>query len=199
MIETFGYWPGRGVEDLSLHLARLARSADVFGLPFDADEAARRVDALSGHKALRCRMTLAPSGALALETAAMPAVADLWHFTFAAQRLDAEDLFLRHKTTRRALYDRVRADLPAGVDEVVFLNSRGEVCEGTITNIAITTTEGQRLTPPLSSGCLPGVMRQRLLEAGQLREAVLLPEDVAEAQQIHLLNALRGEIIARRV
>ena len=34
-----------------------------------------------------------------------------------------------------ARYDAARAALPAGVDEVVFLNERGEVCEGTITNV----------------------------------------------------------------
>ena len=199
LIETFGSVPGQGarVARLDLHLARMARSATAFGIPFDAEGASRLVAGLCGSVPLRCRMTLAADGALDLATSPMPPAAPLWRFAIAEARLEADDPMLRHKTTRRALYDQVRRDLPAGVQEMVFLNTRGELCEGTITNIAVTTPQGDRLTPSLASGCLPGICRQSLLEAGALREAVLTMDDLRQARQIHLMNALRGQIPAR--
>ncbi|PRZ48979.1 aminotransferase class IV family protein [Tritonibacter scottomollicae] len=199
LIETFGYVPGQGarVARLDLHLARMARSATAFGIPFDAEGASRLVAGLWGSAPLRCRMTLAADGALDLATSPMPPAAASWRFAIAEARLEADDPMLQHKSTRRALYDQVRRDLLAGVQEMVFLNTRGELCEGTITNIAVTTAQGDRLTPPLASGCLPGIYRQSLLEAGALREAVMTMDDLRQARQIHLMNALRGQIAAR--
>ncbi len=87
--------------------------------------------------------------------------------------------------------------MPEGVDEWVFLNERGEICEGTITNISITSPQGDHLTPPVSSGCLPGVYRQSLLDRGVLHEAVLTAADLQAATRITFMNALRGEILAK--
>ena len=50
------------------------------------------------------------------------------------------------------------------------------------------------LTPPLSSGALPGILRAELLETGQAREAVLTPPDLQSAKRLHVGNALRGLI-----
>jgi 4-amino-4-deoxychorismate lyase len=102
---------------------------------------------------------------------------------------------LRHKATQRALYNDARAALPDGVDELLFINERDEVCEGTITNIAA-LIDGVWQTPPLSSGCLPGTYRQHLLNEGKVEEAVLTEEDLRRASKVILMNALRGEIAA---
>ena len=51
----------------------------------------------------------------------------------------------------------------AGADEALFANTRGEVCEGTWSNVFL-LVDGQWMTPPLSSGCLPGVTRAVVLE-----------------------------------
>lgn len=132
-----------------------------------------------------------------LTTAQMP---EPWHiaqFIISDVQLPSDDPLLRHKTTRRALYDQARAALPEGIHEAVMLNERGEVCEGTITNISITTPDGDRLTPPLSAGCLAGVYRQSRLNKGLLREATLTLTDLAEATSINLINSLRGSTQAR--
>lgn len=198
LIETFGYHPDQGVARLDLHLARLTRSARALGFGFDPEMLHAQVAEINSATALRCRMTLVQDGTLALEVAPMVAASlTPWIFRIAPERLASGDLLLRHKTTQRALYDNWRAKLPDGVQEWVFLNERGEICEGTITNIAITTSSGARLTPALASGCLPGVFRQSLLDQGLLREAVLTPNDLADAVQISLMNSLRGEMTAR--
>ncbi|WP_420003485.1 aminotransferase class IV family protein [Arenibacterium sp. LLYu02] len=196
LIETFGLVPGQGVARLDLHLARLARSAAEFGIAFDLEDARSQIRALEAATPLRCRMTLDGAGALAISTAAMPPASDLWRFALAPERLNSDDPFLRHKTTRRALYDQARAQMPEGLDELVFLNERNELCEGTITNIILTRADGRRVTPPLTSGCLPGVYRQSLLDAGAAEEAILTLADLQAAKAIHLTNSLRGEIPA---
>lgn len=192
LIETFGYRPGQGIARLELHLARMARSAAALGIVFDLSAAKLMLDQVGGAESLRCRLTLDRSGGLELTTAAFPAPIKMMRFKIAETVLDSQDVWLRHKTTRRQIYDAARAALPLGVDELVFLNERGEVCEGTITNISITTFEGDRLTPPLSSGCLPGVYRQSRLNRGLLREAVLSVTDLKAAKSINLMNSLRG-------
>jgi 4-amino-4-deoxychorismate lyase len=196
LIETFGYRPGQGIARLELHLARLARSAHELGFVFDPVRIAGAIEALGGETPLRCRLTLGAVGDVEITTAELPESAAQWTVRIAPERMHSEDALLRHKTTRRAVYDRWRADLPDGVQEWLFLNERDELCEGTITNVVLTMPDGERLTPPLSSGCLPGVYRQSLLDAGVVREAVLTLDDLRSAKAITLSNALRGEISA---
>jgi len=193
LIETFGFHPGEGFRRLDRHLARMARSARAFGISFD-EAAARGALADVAGEAQRCRLTLDRDGIFALTTAPLGAPPKDWVLAIAEHRLDPKDDFLRHKTTRRALYDQARADLTAGVDELIFLNARGEICEGTITSF-FGEVDGEWLTPPVSSGLLPGVLREELLEAGPVREAVLTPD--MGFTRVAVGNSLRGWIGAR--
>lgn len=199
LIETLGWHPGAGFRHLPLHLARMGRSAAAFGIPFEAAQAKAMLENTAADLPLRCRLTLDASGQLDLTTAALGASPAIWRLAIADTRLDAEDPWLRHKTTRRTLYDKARADLSEGVDELLFLNQRDELCEGTITNLFVARADGQMVTPPLACGVLPGVLRQHLLEAGQCTEAALTQADLQAAQAIHMGNSLRGLISARLV
>lgn len=198
LIETLGWHPDEGARRAALHLARMARSAAALGMPLDQTEAQRLLDQITGPAPLRCRLTLGTRGALTLETAPLAASPPLWCVAVHPERLDADDPWLRHKTTRRALYDRARAELPTGIDEWLFLNRAGQVCEGTITNIFADLGDGL-LTPPLASGLLPGILRAELLAGGQAREASLTPQDLHKAHAIYCGNALRGLIPATLV
>ncbi|MFY0310328.1 aminotransferase class IV family protein [Leisingera sp. D0M16] len=199
LIETLGWHPGEGFRNLQQHLARMGRSAAAFGIPFEPDEAQAVLTGAAGDALLRCRLTLDAAGKLELTTAPLGNNPSEWRLGIAETRLEAGDLWLQHKTTRRALYDTARAALPAGVEELLFLNQRGEVCEGTITNLFVTRQDGQMVTPPLSCGLLPGVLRQTLLESGGCREQVLRVQDLHDAKAIHVGNSLRGLIPARLV
>jgi branched-chain amino acid aminotransferase len=83
-----------------------------------------------------------------------------------------------------------------GFDEVVLLNERGEVAECTSANIfAVNGTEVS--TPPLSSGCLPGITRNLLLEEIRVpgitvAECVLKPADLERANQVFITSTTRG-------
>ncbi|MEF9603608.1 aminotransferase class IV, partial [Paracoccus sp. PXZ] len=112
----------------------------------------------------------------------------------AGTRLNSGDPWLRLKTTRRAHYDAARAALPEGIEEAIFLNERGEVCDGTITTVFFDRGQGIR-TPPLSCGLLPGVLRTGMLAEGACREELLLAEELPRVR-LWVGNALRGLIPA---
>jgi branched-chain amino acid aminotransferase len=83
-----------------------------------------------------------------------------------------------------------------GAQEAIFANTRGELCEGTGTNVVV-VADGVLLTPPLTSGCLAGITRELLLEwaadAGVPRVAKDLPIEVlAEADDVLLTSSTRG-------
>jgi para-aminobenzoate synthetase/4-amino-4-deoxychorismate lyase len=114
-------------------------------------------------------------------------------------RLDSSDAFLFHKTTRRELYDQEWKHYSEtdGADEVVYLNERGELAEGSRTNIFIDQGDGILLTPPLPAGLLPGVLRAELIATGRAVERILLLDDLTSAKKAYLGNSVRGLIVAR--
>lgn len=191
LIETLAWDGARPVRE-ERHLRRMARSAEALGWGFDADRARTALrEGRSGPA--RLRLTMDAEGRFEVGEGPLPAVAALWRVAVHPERLSSGDPWLRHKTTRRRLYDEARAGLPDGIDEWLFLNERGEVCEGTITTLFFDRGEGWR-TPPLGCGCLPGVLREELLEQGA-REEVLRGEDLPGVR-LAVGNALRGLVPA---
>ncbi len=199
LIETLAYRPGQGVVRKDGHLARMARTARAFGIPFDPDAAQDVMARLHGKNPLRCRLTLDASGAFDLATGALAENPALWRVAISDRVLASDDPWLRHKTTRRTVYDTARAALPAGIDELLFLNERAELCEGTITNLFVETPDRRFLTPALSCGLLPGVLRQELLDRETVSETVLTLTDLQNARSVYVGNSLRGLIPAEWV
>ena len=192
LIETLGYRPSEGCRHLDLHLARLQRSAEALGFRSDLKAIRNRLHAIASTRPLRCRLTVARDGSHSLQTAAFHKETRPWSVAIAPQRLAADDPWLRHKTTRRALYDEMRAALPDAVDEWLFFNDRDELCEGTITNIFVTKANGEMVTPAAGCGLLPGVFRQTLLASGRCTEQVVTRQDLFQCRAISVGNSLRG-------
>jgi para-aminobenzoate synthetase/4-amino-4-deoxychorismate lyase len=82
-----------------------------------------------------------------------------------------------------------------GAEEVVYLNERGELAEGSRTTIFL-ERNGRLETPTLGSGLLPGTLRADLIAQGQALEAVLTLEDLKLADAIYLGNSVRGLVRA---
>lgn len=82
-----------------------------------------------------------------------------------------------------------------GFDEMILLNERSEVCECTSANLFI-ARGNEVFTPPLNSGCLPGVTRALLLEEIRVpgisaAEKTLLPKDLEDADQVFITSTTR--------
>ena len=200
LIETLLWTREEGFFLLPEHFRRLGASASALGFAFEEsrlkaalDEAVR----VAAHGRLRLRVVLARDGAheLGLEPIEPIAPEAVWRVAVAKSRFSSTEPMLRHKTTRREIYEGELSR--SGADEVLFLNERDEVCEGARTNVFL--PQGEILvTPPLGSGLLPGTLRASLLSEGRAREDYLALEDF-EGTEFFMGNSVRGLIRARLI
>lgn len=202
LLETLLWEPDSGFALLDRHLKRLAASARYFGYGFDQDGVLSTLNQAIAAKPttpLKVRLQLCANATCTAEaTPLAPTPPDqVWRFEVSDKPISRDNPFLYHKTTNRAFYDDERTRLHAlnGCDEVLFCNDRGELTEGSITNIFL-EIDGQLLTPALSSGLLAGTLRQDLIDTGRAGEAVLRPADLKTAERIWLGNSVRGLIPA---
>jgi para-aminobenzoate synthetase/4-amino-4-deoxychorismate lyase len=188
--EALLWEPGTGYFLFDRHLERLERSAKHFG--FALDSGAVRAELLAFASELRVprkvRLELSADGSVFLEQVdvkpSTPVRAALAHAP-----VDSRDDFLRHKTSRRGVYERALASRP-GAGDVLLWNERRELTESCASNLVL-ETDGRRLTPPVSSGLLPGTFRCHLLERGEIEEAVLPVDALARATRGFLINSVR--------
>lgn len=194
LIETMAFHPETGMPLLERHLERMKASADRFGFQFDRHNARNELQAATFRlgEPSKVRLVLAASGAIAIETAAMP-MAPTAPVPVAVMPLpvDAADFRLRHKTTDRGFYDEARR--AGGQFETLLTDAEGFLTEGSFTSIFV-ERDGVLLTPPLDRGLLPGVLRADLIARGLAREQDLTVNDMAGGFLIG--NALRGLIPA---
>jgi branched-chain amino acid aminotransferase len=202
---------------LTRHLARLARSAAALRLPMpDDDELRRAVDeTLSAHEQAEGRLTFGrlritlTGGAGPLGSDRAPGVRTLvvavapatpWPGRIVVATVpwarNERSAVAGAKTTSYAenvvALDYAHA---RGAHEAIFANTRGELCEGTGSNIAV-GVDGVLVTPPLSSGCLSGITRELLLEWAAkeglpVEERALPLEILADAEDVVLTSSTR--------
>jgi para-aminobenzoate synthetase/4-amino-4-deoxychorismate lyase len=201
LIETMRREPDGTVPRLPLHLERMAASARRFGFPFDCPAIAARLASLApAPSPQRVRLLLGRSGAVALQVGPAPAPpAGPVEIARVPLPVPPSDWRLAHKTGARDFYDAARA--AAAMFEVVFLREDGFATEGSFTSLFV-ESNGVLLTPPLSHGLLPGVLREALLRDGRAREAPIDASAIAQASEegrLFIGNSLRGLLAARCV
>jgi para-aminobenzoate synthetase / 4-amino-4-deoxychorismate lyase len=195
LIETIGW--ANGYFLLELHLQRLKASAEYFRFPFDLENALQYLQKLAQgfQKEYRCRvrLLLSKSGLITVTSTPLTALNSPASLLIAAERTDSSDVFLRHKTTQRHLYDAALDNARSrGFTDALFLNERGEVTECAIHNVMI-AKDGEFITPPTRCGLLPGVYRQHLLATHpKIREAIITLNDVMAADHVFIFNSVRG-------
>jgi para-aminobenzoate synthetase/4-amino-4-deoxychorismate lyase len=195
LIETM-FFDSNAMPLLPLHLDRLAASAQYFDFAFDRTAIEARIATLTDSlppERHSVRLLINPAGDVILTPAPLSSDPLKLSVCISPHRTNSADLFLRHKTTQRDLYNgelaRVRAQ---GFDEVLFLNERDELTEGAISTLFV-RIRGQLLTPPLSAGVLPGVLRRHILSTDPAaQERTLTLANLASAEAIYLGNSLRG-------
>ena len=192
LIETLA-WDGAELLRLPLHLARLVRSAQALGWTCDLAQVEAALGRALPATPARLRLTLDAMGQAEVQTADLPARKSEWRVGLALARLSANDPWLGVKSSNRHAYDTARATLPTGLDEVIFQNQRGEVCDGSITTVFFDRGQGLR-TPPQSCGLLPGVLRAEMA----VPEELLLARDLPQVR-LWVGNSLRGLIPATYV
>ena len=201
LIETLRWQPDAGFLRLDQHLRRLSRSADALGFRQPQDAKGKLEKEVSGDVPLRVRLVMTYRGKMDVTATPFEPVPEetVWRLKVAKTKLQSEDSLFRHKTTRREPYEAARAEFSKeDADEVILLNERDEVCEGTITNIFAEAADGMLLTPPLTSGLLPGVLRAELIRERKARGEVLKLDDLRH-RKLFVGNSLRGLIRAELI
>ncbi|KAF7307204.1 hypothetical protein MIND_00514000 [Mycena indigotica] len=175
------------------------------------------------YHALRVRITLSQTGELAATTIAIPALhSDPTAASFARPLTDSATLYgppmklyidteptpflgllSTTKTTERGAYNdaRSRAGLSDGSfdSDVLLYNSDEHITEASVFNVAV-FRQGEWITPPAASGCLPGVLRRWLLQNKRIREAGV--GEITKSQMhandwVLLFNSAHGCRLAR--
>jgi len=192
LFESLAHVPAEGFRHLDEHLERLAGSAGYFGFRFEPEAAAaalkRAVAEVTGPSVVR--LMLARDGGLSTDVRDLPPADDAVRVALDDEPVDPSDVWLFHKTTRRAPYERRRERRP-DVDDVLLVNDRGEVTESTIANLAV-RLDGVWVTPPVDAGLLPGTYRNVLLREGRMTERPVTVDELRGARELALVSSVRG-------
>jgi para-aminobenzoate synthetase/4-amino-4-deoxychorismate lyase len=184
-----------GYSLLDEHLDRLGHSAEYFGFPLSRDAIRGRLEDLSGTlppAAHKVRLLVDRAGGVQCEAAALandPCSKPV-RLELASRPVDAADPFLYHKTTHRDVYEAARGGCNAS-DDVLLYNQQGEITETCIANVVV-RIGGTLWTPPEECGLLAGTFRERLLAEGKVRPRKIRLEEFEQAEEIFVVNSVRG-------
>jgi para-aminobenzoate synthetase / 4-amino-4-deoxychorismate lyase len=180
-----------------LHIRRLMKSAAHFGVPVEKKQVIKLLEsyALKLKKgSYKVRLLIDAGGRMKIS--GLPVIEDNTvekRITVSRIKMRSNDIFLKHKTTHREIYDREYEKYrKKGFYDVVFFNERGELTEAHSSNVFI-KKNGIYYTPAVSCGLLPGTYRDFLLaKGGKYGEKVLCKTDLLKADTIHICNSVRG-------
>ena len=191
LLETLRWDPAEGFILRDRHLHRLAESAEFFGLGPLAESASLALDAAVAGRTTpaRVRLTAGPRG-VHVDVRDLTPLPSPLRVALAPTPIPTSDRFLYHKTTHRQVYDNARHACPHA-DTVLLWNTAGELTEGTEATLVV-ELDGQKVTPPVSCGLLPGTLRAELLAGGDITERVVRVEDLPRATRVWLVNSVRG-------
>jgi 4-amino-4-deoxychorismate lyase/para-aminobenzoate synthetase/4-amino-4-deoxychorismate lyase len=186
--------PLEGVRMLELHLERLRDAAQALDFSFDRHAARNELQAATFRLRERSRLRLLVSrrGSLAIEVREHRTWPDaIMQVAVVPRNAPANDPRLAHKTTDRSLYrDALKR---GGTYEVLMTDAEGYLTEGCFSSIFVERGE-KLLTPPISRGLLPGVLRRSLIDMGEAIETDLRPADLERG--FFIGNAARGMVAA---
>ncbi|MCB0163011.1 MAG: aminodeoxychorismate synthase component I [Anaerolineae bacterium] len=201
LLETMLWEPDSGYFLLAEHLHRLTTSARYFTIPVDANHLRHALEtvAASLDRPHRVRLLIAPNGDITTQAIPLdsPPVQKRWRVALARQPVNANDIFLFHKTTHRQVYTTAREAQP-DCDEVILWNEQGQVTEATIANIVVQFGH-ELVTPPIECGLLAGTYRAHLLAQQAIRERIITVEELKHSDRIYLINSVRTWIEAELV
>jgi branched-chain amino acid aminotransferase len=197
----------RGAFAVRRHLNRLSRSAATLGLPApDHEQIREAIEAvLAGRDFARARLRItytggrgplgseAPYGPPTLIVALAPAetAAPLTSIVTAPWMRNEHGALTGVKSTSYA--ENVRGLGYAAqhqASEAIFLNTAGQVCEGTGTNIFVVFGDTV-VTPPLSAGPLAGITRELIMEWTPVAERELTLQEAKQADEVFLTSSMR--------
>lgn len=171
-LETDFYLIETAVDDWSSHIKRMKNSAKKLGFKWNED-----IEKLEKFN----RILLEKDGSFIKEEKNFKPIKN--KKIRISRKVNSNNPFLYHKTN-------IRYTAESDFFDEIAINERGEVTEGTFTNIAV-QYNNKLYTPPISSGLLNGTYRKKLIEEGLLTEKILYQKDLEKAEKIYCFNSVR--------
>jgi len=186
-----------GYTFLQEHLKRMHNSANYFGFKFNKEKIeeslGKYMSKLDSNLLYKIRLLLNEKGELFMEHIEIKEDDTPKKMLLSEHKISSNNVFYYHKTTKRTVYNMEYQKFCISGDyfDVIFTNKKGEITEGTISNIFI-EKKGRLYTPPIHCGLLNGIMRQEIINKRKAKERVLKIEDLVTADNIYLTNSVRG-------
>ena len=86
----------------------------------------------------------------------------------------------------------------AGMDERLFLNTKKQISEGTVSNVFF-VRNGMIYTPKVSCGLLPGILREYLCDTEEVEETYIYVQDLKWYEECFVTNSLMGIMPVRQI
>jgi para-aminobenzoate synthetase/4-amino-4-deoxychorismate lyase len=198
IFETMRYENGT-IKFLSEHLNRMKIAADYFLFRFNYKKIIKQIEAsiadLNKDEIKKIKLSLNKWGNIKVEISYLPFINEQVSVIISQNKINTSDQFRYFKTSNRKLYDNEYLSCNSnGMDEVLFLNEKGELSEGSRTNLFLRKGD-EWLTPPIQSGLLAGIYRKYFLVTNpNSYEKILKIEDLMQADELVLTNTIKGEI-----
>ncbi|MDI7188792.1 aminodeoxychorismate synthase component I [Leptospira santarosai] len=188
---------------LKEHLERIKKSAKIFQFPFSKkewDTSLKQIASISpGPNAYKIKISLDSLGKFRIESHKLPKFRKEGIVKISEIEIDSSSEFRKHKTNLREIYDgEGKRFRDSGYIDVLYLNEKKEIIEGSICNIFVKIGDSY-FTPPISSGALPGIFRNRLLKRNGFYEKTLSLDDLRRSNSIFLCNSVRGILRVKEV
>lgn len=195
LFETILWEPDKGFFLTEHHVERILNSADYFSWHLSreavTEELNRAQQTLSPQtRPHRVRVFAHSSGSVRSDHQPLASLPSPYTIALAKHPIRSDDVRLFHKTTNRDVYDSAIPSAPNAHD-IVLWNERGEITESKIANIVV-RIDGHLYTPPVESGLLGGCLRHHLIKNGEISERVITIQEILNAEEIFLINSLRG-------
>ncbi|MEJ2196812.1 MAG: aminotransferase class IV [Ignavibacteriaceae bacterium] len=181
------------------HIKRLKSSAEFFLFNINEKKLTKslfnKIKENYSEGKYKVRITLNKWGRVKYDITYKTLIPDFVKIIISEKSINSDNKFQYFKTTNRGLYNSELAKYNrAGFFEVLFFNEKKELAEGSTTNIFI-KKNNVWLTPPITSGVLPGIYRNHFLSTRQdAKETVITVNDLLNADEVILTNSVRGEV-----
>jgi len=198
IFETMRYEKGE-IKFLEQHLARIKSAADYFLFKISEKKIRKQIQItvaeIDKQKPRKVKLSLSKWGEIRIEISDIPNAAKNISAIISQSKIDSTDKFRYFKTTNRKLNDDEYSHYNSkGFYEVLYLNEKDEVTEGSRTNVFL-RKDNAWFTPHLKSGALPGIYRNYFIQNKlNVVEKNIKVKDLIEASELLLTNALRGEV-----
>lgn len=190
---------------LAAHLKRLGKALDFLRISYQEKALRQAVYTyIKGHACKHTALKLLVTQKNTLVTARPnPYTPARYDKGFTAQfspvRRNETSLLTFHKTLNYGdcILEKRRA-LARGLDEFIFCNMKGQITEGTTSNIFFVRQQSI-VTPPRTCGLLAGIMRSYICQNFDVQEKIIYPTDILDYDECFISNSLVGVMPIRQI